>query len=203
MMNSIKRKIREWKTRMALAKHALKGTDFIVETTPGFRLTRTRTSTSLPDYHESAESDERAALLGRATEDAIRYVAFRDLREAWEDKDSDLFKAVGEMAGIVGYDGDMHRAIRLLEEKYRDRAVSNIQKRLVIDDRPWEESGVTKRRVVRDPRLNWKMEITTSARDHVKNEGSGPPPHVIDAANEAAYRVLEDMVGADRGEVKV
>lgn len=190
---NLRKKLKEARIRIRLAKHALQGKDFVRDAQVGHLLRRRSYQTVLPEYSQTPESEGRAALMARATEDEIRYVAVRDLRERWESGDEDIMRVVGEMARTLGYDADLCEALRTLEEHYRKDAVRNIRQRLEVEEREWD-SGVTSMYVIRDPRLEWKMNVQITAKDHVTDE---EPPKLTYAVEDAPDQILGQMVDSE------
>lgn len=196
-IKTIKRRYREWNIRLKLAHHALKGTDFVRDAQPGMILTRRSYETDLPDYRRTPEEEHRAALLGRATEAEQLYVVTRDLREAIELGDDNLQQTVMEFARMKGFDGGIYRAVRTLEEKYRERAIRNIRPRLETSRKEWDESGAVEVWTVSDPRLQWRMDITVTARD-IARSNDGNPTNVQRAIESAPDEILAQMSNAER-----
>lgn len=197
LTSRLKKKYRETKIRLKLSHYALKGSDFVRDAQGGFLLTRRSYQTDLPDFHRPVEEEHRAAILGRATEAEQLYVIARDLRQEIESQNSDLMRTIGEMARMHGYDAEMVRAIRILEEKYREEAIQNIRQRLKVSRKKWDDSAKVEYCLVKDPRLQWQMTVRTTARDLVRSDGD-EPPHIQHAIDSAPEELLAQMANSER-----
>jgi len=54
-------------------------------------------------------------------------------------------KVVGEMAQMRGYDKELVRAFRVLEEKYEEKALRNIRSRLEVSKDKWDDGEIEER----------------------------------------------------------
>lgn len=198
MLKRLKKAVREYRIRIRLARHALAGTDFVRDAMPGHAIGRRYHSVELPDWTDTPEEESRAALLGRASEAETRYAAIRGLRERYETGEGGIEETVREMAILQGYDGDLHRAMRALEEEYRERAVSNIRARLEVEKQEWEDSGMADGYVLTDPRLKYRMHIRVTAREHARTgESEAYPPSVRYAIDDAPNTILSFLADGE------
>jgi len=195
-IDGVKQRYREYKLRFGLAKHALRGSDFVREATPGHDLFSGYNHTELPRWADTPESESRSALLGRASEPETRYAALRDMREAYEHGD-DLQRVVGEMARMQNYDRDVIEALRLMEDKYRKQAVKQIEQRIEIERKQWDDSGLDSAIKIIDPRLQYRQIVRINAREIANHDGDGLPPSAEYAVENSPREVLAFMADSE------
>ena len=196
MIDSVKRWWRESKKRLQIAYSALRGQRFIMSSTPGYPMPDRWYGAELPDYTGDVDSEERASLLAKASEPEMRYVATRELRQAYESSDEDLYRTIREVNQMQG--NDLMDVLRRHENLWYDRAKAAIRERVEVRVRE-NRDDFRAYFVIEDPRTTFRTQIVLTAREYHDWDGSthNPPEKVEYAIESFPDTVLGAMCDDD------